>query len=63
MKSHFLQNPGAHVGVSKSRPAAGDLKMEDKVIIAVGNLTIQFDQSLNAYRGNTLLATTGSILQ
>ena len=51
------------MGVSKSRPAAGDLKMEDKVIIAVGNLTIQFDQSLNAYRGNTLLATTGSILQ
>ena len=44
--------------MSKNRPATGDLKMEEKVIIAVGNRPIMFDQSLYTYRGNTLFATT-----
>ena len=49
-----------HVDMSKSWPAVGDLRMElgVKVIIAVGNRQILFEQSLYTYRNNTLLATT-----
>ena len=37
-----------------------DLRMEEKVIIAVDNRRILFEQSLYTYRDHTLLATTGS---
>ena len=49
-----------HVDMSKRGP---DLRMEENVIIAVGTRPILFDQSLYTYRDNTLLVTTGSILQ
>ena len=42
--------------------AAGDLRMEEEVIIAVDNSPILFKQSLYTYRDHTLLATKGSIL-
>ena len=57
----FVTQP--HTDMSTSRLAAGDSRMEEKVIIAVGKRPVQFDQSLYTYRDNPLLVTTGSILQ
>ena len=48
--------------LEKKKPAgSGGFKMDEKVIIAVGNRPILLP--LYTYRGNTLLATRRSILQ
>ena len=47
----FVKQPRIHVDMSKSRLAAEDFKMEEKVSIAVGHRPILFD--LYTYRDNT----------
>ena len=48
------------VDMSESRPAAGDLRMEEEVLIAVGDCPVQSDQSLHTAGDSSLLTTTTS---